>query len=187
MGFGWPQSFRSDSFLLDDWGLPLHCNEKVSHFSFVLQTFIECLPFSHIHNAAATPAKTQRSKARASESAGVLRKRGCPLAREPKATPASSALGQRAPQGGAAPRTCTRTGTRGSRVSGAGGISAVGAGGGSSRPGGCPRAALVHTLLCFPKPRPRTAHPFSRARAPRAPTRARARACAGQGPPGAAP
>ena len=29
--------------------------------------------------------------------------------------------------------------------------------------------------------------PFSRARAPRAPTRARARACAGQGPPGAAP
>lgn len=37
------------------------------------------------------------------------------------------------------------------------------------------------------RPRPCPAHLFSRARAPRAPNRARARACAGQGPPGAAP
>lgn len=39
----------------------------------------------------------------------------------------------------------------------------------------------------LPEPRPGPAHLFSRARAPRAPSRARARACAGQNPSGAAP
>lgn len=167
---------------------PYTPNERCHFFHLFCKRLLSAYHSPNIHNAAATPAKTQRSRARASESAGVLSENENAHSlrsqwRPPN--PQSSVCAR--PRAALPPRTCTCTGTRGSRVSGAGGRSAVEAGSGSSRLGGCPRAALVHTLLCFPKPRPRTAHSFSRARAPRAPSRARARACAGQGPPGAAP
>lgn len=153
-------------------------------FSFVLQTFIERLPFPHIQNAAALTAKPQSPRARVSVSADVRGGRPC-LRRPP-------GIQRRAPQpqrpacarpSGTAPRTCTRTGTPGSRVPGAlsapgaGGNSEVGAGGSSSRRGGCSRAVLVHMLLNSrrPAPIPPTPSPARGLRAPKA-ARVRARA-----------
>lgn len=80
------------------------------------------------------------------------------------------------------PRTCTRTGAPGSRVlgavpaPGAGGSSRVRAGGGSCRRGGCPRAALVHSLHRSRSPAPPPPRPPLLPRAGSA--RPKSRACA---------
>lgn len=150
--------------------------------------------FPRIHDTAA-PLETQSPRVRVPGTAsahgvseGAWRSRP-----DPRASPAVAAPGLRAPEGGTAPLTCTRTGRPGSRVPGAvpspgaGGSSVYRSGGRQLQAGRVPACAASAYARLRPKPRLCPAHLFSRARAPRAPSRARARACAGQGPPGAAP
>lgn len=162
-------------------GIDLYNPYERSFFHlFCKRVLSACLPFPDIQNAAATTARTQRPGARASVSARVRGGRRCP-GRSPR-SPGRSPQPQRRParaRGLYCP-THEHTHTHGNagfprprRWEPAGAL--VGAEGGSSRRGGCPGAALVHTLLGSRSPAPVPPSP-SPARGLRAPQVARVRA-----------
>lgn len=158
--------------VLGDRNCPLHSKSKMA-----LHLFCKCL--LPINNAAATGTRPLASGNRAWVFGREHTERRCP-GHLPKSQDELSARIART-QGQYWPTHMHTHGSASSRVPDA--APRPGAGGSpgaeSSRRGGCPRTELEHSLPCGRNPALAPPIAFSRARAPRAPCRARARACAG--------